>query len=48
MLLAWKNAQRFEASTFLAMVSVCAPLPSVSENARHNAMIAINSAMLRF
>src|SRR6187200_1895488 len=45
MLLAWKNAHRFEASTFLLMDSVCAPLPSVSENARNSAITAISSAI---
>ena len=48
MLLAWKNAHRFEASTFLLIDSVWAPLPSVSDSARHSAMIAINSAIFRF
>src|ERR1700678_1132658 len=48
MLLAWKNAQKFEASTFLLIDSVWAPLPSVSDSARHNAITAINSAILRF
>src|SRR5258708_39646300 len=45
MLLAWKNAHRFEASTFLLMDSVWAPLPSVSDSARNNAITAINNAM---
>ena len=45
MLLAWKNAHRFEASTFLLMESVCAPLPSVSENARNSAITAISNAI---
>src|SRR6202000_2961271 len=48
MLLAWKNAQRLEASTFLAMDSVCAPLPSVSDSARHSAITAIRSAIFLF
>src|SRR5262249_44549411 len=48
MVLAWKNAQRFEASTFLLIDSVCAPLPSVSESARHSAITAIRSAMFLF
>ena len=38
MLLAWKNAHRFEASTFLLMDSVCAPLPSVSDSATPHAL----------
>src|SRR3979411_1500279 len=45
MLLAWKNAHRFEASTFLLMDSVCAPLPSVSDSARNSAITAISSAI---
>src|SRR3981081_490249 len=45
MLLAWKNAQRLEASTFLLMDSVCAPLPSVSDSARNSAITAISSAI---
>src|ERR1700689_2683693 len=48
MLLAWKNAQRLEASTFLAIDSVCAPLPSVSDSARHSAITAIRSAIFLF
>src|ERR1700738_1831579 len=48
MLLAWKNAHRFEASTFLLMDSVWAPLPSVSDNARQSAITAINSAIFLF
>src|SRR5450756_2787093 len=48
MLLAWKKAHRFEASTFLLMDSVWAPLPSVSDSARHSAITAINSAIFRF
>src|SRR5260370_39364621 len=48
MLLAWKNAHKFEASTFLARDSVWAPLPSVSDSAKHSAITAINSAILRF
>src|SRR5882724_921880 len=48
MLLAWKNAHRFEASTFLLIDSVCAPLPSVSDSARNNAITAINSAIFLF
>src|SRR6476660_2126984 len=48
MLLAWKNAHRFEASTFLLMDSVWAPLPSVSDSARHSAITAINSAIFLF
>src|SRR5579859_6389166 len=48
MLFAWKNAHRFDASTFLAIDSVCAPLPSVSDNARHNAITAIRSAIFLF
>ncbi len=48
MLLAWKNAHRFEASTFLLMDSVWAPLPSVSDSARHSAITAISSAIFRF
>src|SRR3954452_1839407 len=48
MLLAWKKAQRFEASTFLLMDSVCAPLPSVSESARQSAITAISSAIFLF
>ena len=46
MFLAWKNAHRSEASIFLVVASVCAPLPSVSENDRNNARIAITSAIL--
>src|SRR6266436_5717574 len=45
MLLAWKNAHRFDASTFLLMDSVCAPLPSVSDSARHSAITAISNAI---
>src|SRR5258708_36193198 len=45
MLLAWKKAQRFEASTFLPRASVCAPLPSVSESARNSAITAISNAI---
>src|SRR3954447_25156299 len=45
MLLAWKKAQRFDASTFLLMDSVCAPLPSVSDSARNNAITAISNAI---
>src|SRR5436853_7876006 len=45
MLLAWKKAQRLEASTFLPSASVCAPLPSVSENARQSAITAISNAI---
>src|ERR1700693_1002392 len=45
MLLAWKNAHRFELSTFLLMDSVWAPLPSVSDSARNNAITAISNAM---
>src|SRR3954463_2983826 len=45
MLLAWKNAHRLEASTFLLMASVCAPLPSVSDKARNSAMMEISSAI---
>src|SRR5450759_91550 len=48
MLLAWKNAHRFEASTFLLMASVWAPLPSVSDSARNSAITAISSAILLF
>src|SRR5216684_1527187 len=48
MLLAWKNAHRFEASTFLLMDSVWAPLPSVSDSARNSAITAINSAIFLF
>ena len=48
MLLAWKKAHRFEASTFLLMDSVWAPLPSVSDSARHSAITAISSAIFRF
>src|SRR5271154_5047846 len=48
MLLAWKNAHRFEASTFLLIDSVWAPLPSVSDSARHSAITAISRAILRF
>src|ERR1700761_8192105 len=48
MLLAWKNAQRFEASTFLLMESVCAPLPSVSDSARQSAITAIRIAIFLF
>ena len=48
MLLAWKNAHRFEASTFLLMASVCAPLPSVSDNARNKAITAISNAIFLF
>src|SRR5271169_655349 len=48
MLLAWKNAHRLEASTFLAIDSVCAPLPSVSDSARNSAITAINSAIFLF
>ena len=48
MLLAWKNAQRLDASTFLAIDSVCAPLPSVSDSARHSAITAIRSAIFLF
>src|SRR5580692_1052581 len=47
MSLAWKNAQRSDASMFLVLASFCAPLPSVSENARNSARIAITSAILR-
>src|SRR4051794_39967720 len=46
MLLAWKNAHRFEASTFLLIDSVCAPLPNVSDSARNSAMTAISNAIL--
>src|SRR5258707_317436 len=45
MLLAWKKAQRFEASTFLPRASVWAPLPRVSENARNSAITAISNAI---
>src|SRR6478672_8767044 len=45
MLLAWKNAHRFDASTFLLIDSVCAPLPSVSDSARQSAITAISSAI---
>src|SRR4051794_2761956 len=45
MLLAWKNAQRLEASTFLLIDSVCAPLPSVSDSARNSAITAISNAI---
>src|SRR5205085_9479847 len=45
MLLAWKNAHRFEASTFLLMDSVWAPLPSVSDSARNRAITAFSSAI---
>src|SRR6476661_4979925 len=45
MLLAWKNAHRFDASTFLLIDSVCAPLPSVSDSARQSAIMAISSAI---
>src|ERR1700722_2133468 len=45
MSLAWKNAHRSDASIFLVLASFCAPLPSVSENARNSARIAITSAM---
>src|ERR1700730_14585721 len=48
MLLAWKNAHRFDASTFLLMDSVWAPLPSVSDSARHSAITAISSAIFLF
>src|SRR6478609_8836688 len=48
MLLAWKNAQRLEASTFLLMASVCAPLPSVSDSARNKAITAISNAIFLF
>ena len=48
MLLAWKNAHRFEASTFLLMDSVWAPLPSVSDSARNSAITAISSAIFLF
>src|SRR5216683_8394714 len=48
MLLAWKNAQRFEASTFLLIDSVWAPLPSVSDSARQSAITAISSAIFLF
>src|SRR4051794_7284147 len=48
MLLAWKNAHRFDASTFLLIDSVCAPLPSVSDSARNKAITAISSAIFRF
>jgi len=48
MLLAWKNAHRLDASTFLLMDSVCAPLPSVSDSARNNAITAISSAIFLF
>src|SRR6201986_4016624 len=48
MVLAWKKAHRFDASTFLAMDSVCAPLPSVSDSARHSAITAISSAIFLF
>src|SRR5882762_867389 len=48
MVLAWKNAHRFEASTFLAMDSVCAPLPSVSDSARQSAITAISNAIFLF
>src|SRR3979409_1867399 len=48
MLLAWKKAQRFEASTFLLIDSVWAPLPSVSDSARNNAITAISSAIFLF
>src|ERR1700709_2368722 len=45
MLLAWKNAHRFDASTFLLMDSVWAPLPSVSDSARNSAITAISKAI---
>src|SRR5690349_12762002 len=48
MVLAWKKAQRFAASTFLAIDSVCAPLPSVSDSARHSAITAISNAIFLF
>src|ERR1700682_2548789 len=48
MLLAWKKAHRFDASTFLLIDSVCAPLPSVSDSARHKAITAISSAIFLF
>src|ERR1700735_2399723 len=48
MLLAWKNAHRFELSTFLLIASVWAPLPSVSDSARNNAITAISSAIFLF
>jgi hypothetical protein len=49
MLLAWKKkAQRLEDSTFLLMDSVWAPFPSVSDNARQSAMMAIRSATFLF
>src|SRR6478609_1071746 len=48
MLLAWKKAQRLEASTFLLIDSVWAPLPSVSEIARKSASTAIRSAIFLF
>src|SRR5665213_2982104 len=48
MLLAWKNAHRFELSTFLLMASVWAPLPSVSDSARNSAITAISSAIFLF
>src|SRR5881628_1435510 len=45
MLFAWKNAHRLDASTFLLMASVCAPLPSVSDSARNSAITAISNAI---
>src|SRR5215472_3894076 len=47
MSLAWKKFQRSEASMFLWVASFCAPLPSVSANARNSARIAITSATFR-
>src|SRR3954465_13591728 len=48
MLFAWKNAHRLDASTFLLMASVCAPLPSVSDSARNKAITAISNAIFLF
>src|SRR5204862_821069 len=48
MLFAWKNAHRLDASTFLLMASVCAPLPSVSDSARNSAITAISNAIFLF
>src|SRR5580704_8178370 len=45
MVLAWKKFHRSEASMFWLSAAVCALLPSVSENARHSARIAMTSAI---
>src|SRR4029077_13586887 len=42
------NSQSFEASTFLLMDSVWAPLPSVSDSARNKAITAISNAIFLF